>query len=202
MSHGVGGWACLSPVPVNPSLRRVRPSAYSKSIRPTAGPGRHSGVPHRHRPPPKAGSDADFVNRAEWLRDDDAPASTRTRTRTLSGGEQSDSDALLRHFKEGVARSLGGDGRGSHYDLGVARKGMGLLDDAIEEFRKALGSRSHRLPVSEALGQDFVEQERYQVAATVLSRALREPGGGRTKGRCALSSRIFMRRPAALGRGS
>ena len=125
-----------------------------------------------------------------------------TMTPAISGDEQADSDALLRHFTEGVARSLRGDGHGSHCDLGVVRKGMGLLDDAIEEFRKALGSRSHRLPVSEALGQGFVEQERYQVAATVLSRALREPGGGRTKGRCALSSRIFMRCPAALGRGS
>ena len=125
-----------------------------------------------------------------------------TMTPAISGDEQADSDALLRHFKEGVARSLGGDGRGSHYHLGVARKGRGLLDDAIEEFRKALGSRSHRLPVYDALGQGFVEQERYQEAATVLSRALRESGGRRTKGRCALSSRIFMRRPAALGRGS
>ena len=86
--------------------------------------------------------------------------------------------------------------------LGWTYSFMGRLDDAIEEFRKALGSRSHRLPFSEALGQGFVEQERSQVAATVLSRALRESGGRRTKGRCALSSRIFMRRPAALGRGS
>jgi tetratricopeptide (TPR) repeat protein len=129
-------------------------------------------------PPPKAGSDANFVDLAEWLRDDDAPASTRMRMRepAISGDEQADFDALLRHFKEGVARSLGEDDHESHYDLGVAYKEMGLLDDAIEEFQKALRSRSHRLPAYEALGQCFVEQERYQVAATVLSRALHEPG--------------------------
>lgn len=131
-------------------------------------------------PPPQAqeGSDTDFVNLAEWLRDDDAPASTRMRMRepTISGDEQADFDSLLRHFKEGVARSLDEDDRESHYDLGVAFKEMGLLDDAIEEFQKALRSRSHRLPGYEALGQCFVEQKRYQVAATVLSRALHEPG--------------------------
>lgn len=135
-------------------------------------------------PPPKPGSDANFVDLAEWLRDDDASASTRTRTRTrmrmrepaISGDEQSDFDALLRHFKEGVARSPGEDDHESHYDLGVAYKGMGLLDDAIEEFQKALRSRSHRLPAYEALGQGLVEQGRYLVAATVLSRALHEPG--------------------------
>jgi tetratricopeptide (TPR) repeat protein len=129
-------------------------------------------------PPPKPGSDANFVDLAEWLRDEDAPASTRMRMRepTISGDEQADFDALLRHFKEGVARSLGEDDHESHYDLGVAFKEMGLLDDAVEEFQKALRSRSHRLPAYEALGQCFVEQERYQVATTVLSRALHEQG--------------------------
>ncbi len=128
--------------------------------------------------PPKPGSDANFVDLADWLRDEDAPASTRMRMRepAISGDQQADFDALLRHFKEGVARSLGEDDHESHYDLGVAYKEMGLLDDAIEEFQKALRSRSHRLPAYEALGQCFVEQGRYQVAATVLSRALHEPG--------------------------
>jgi tetratricopeptide (TPR) repeat protein len=128
--------------------------------------------------PPKPGADGPFVNLAEWLRDEDAPMSTRMRMRepTISGDEQADFHALLRHFKEGVARSLGEDDYDSHYDLGVAYKEMGLLDDAIEEFQKALRSRSHRLPAYEALGQCFVEQGRHQVAATVLSRALHEPG--------------------------
>ncbi|MCE2900447.1 MAG: tetratricopeptide repeat protein, partial [Gemmatimonadetes bacterium] len=87
-----------------------------------------------------------------------------------------DFDDLLRHFKEGVARSLGEDDFESHYDLGVAFKEMGLLDDAVAEFQKALRSRAHRLPAYEALGQCFVELGRHQVAATVLSRALHEPG--------------------------
>ena len=128
--------------------------------------------------PTKLGSDANFVDLADWLRDDAAPASTRMRMRepVISGDEQADFDALLRHFKEGVARSLGEDDHESHYDLGVAFKEMGLLADAIEEFQKALRSRSHRLPAYEALGQCFVEQGRHQVATTVLSRALHEPG--------------------------
>ncbi len=132
-------------------------------------------------PPPKpaeAPSD-DFVDLAEWLRDDE-PATTRMRMREpqVSGDEQADFDTLLRHFKDGVARSLGEEDFESHYDLGVAYKEMGLLDDAIAEFQKALRSRRHRLPAYEALGQCFVEQSRHSVAATVLSRALHEPGPG------------------------
>jgi tetratricopeptide (TPR) repeat protein len=100
----------------------------------------------------------------------------RMREPAISGDEQADFDALLRHFKEGVSRALGEDDFESHYDLGVAYKEMGLLDDAITEFQKALRSRAHRLPAYEALGQCFVEQGRFQVAATVLSRALHEPG--------------------------
>jgi tetratricopeptide (TPR) repeat protein len=80
--------------------------------------------------------------------------------------------------KAGVSRSLGEDDFEGHYDLGVAYKVMGLLDNAVAEFQKALHSRTHRLPAYEALGQCFVEQARYQVAATVLSRALHEPGVG------------------------
>ena len=130
-------------------------------------------------PPPAAKPENErFVNLADWLRDDDRPADTRMRMRepAISGDEQADFDALLRHFKEGVSRSLGEDDFESHYDLGVAYKEMGLLDDAITEFQTALRSRSHRLPAYEALGQCFVEQGRFQVAATVLSRALHEPG--------------------------
>ncbi|HYW33219.1 MAG TPA: tetratricopeptide repeat protein [Gemmatimonas sp.] len=134
-------------------------------------------------PPPVADTAVDrpddaHVDLVDWLRDDNEPMSTRMRMREpeVSGDEQADFDALLRHFKEGVARSLGEEDYESHYDLGVAFKEMGLLDDAIGEFQKALRSRSHRLPAYEALGQCFVEQERYQVAATVLSRALHEPG--------------------------
>lgn len=129
-------------------------------------------------PPPAPATDERFVDLAEWLRDDDKPADTRMRMRepAISGDEQADFDALLRHFKEGVSRSLGEDDFESHYDLGVAFKEMGLLDDAIAEFQKALRSRTHRLPAYEALGQCFVEQGRFQVAATVLSRALHEPG--------------------------
>lgn len=131
-------------------------------------------------PPPAAAArpDDSFVDLADWLRDEDHPNDTRMRMRepAISGDEQADFDALLRHFKEGVSRSLGEDDFESHYDLGVAYKEMGLLDDAIAEFQKALRSRAHRLPAYEALGQCFVEQERFQVAATVLSRALHEPG--------------------------
>jgi tetratricopeptide (TPR) repeat protein len=124
-----------------------------------------------------AGSDDGEVDLASWLWDDDDPQSTRLRIREpeASGNEEDDFNSLLRHFKEGVARSLGEDDHDSHYDLGVAYKEMGLLDDAIGEFQMALRSRNNRLASYEALGQCFIEQQNFKVAVTVLSRALHEP---------------------------
>jgi len=114
-----------------------------------------------------------------WLHEDGEPGATRLRMQepVASGDEQADFASLLQHFKEGVARSLGEDDFASHYDLGVAFKEMGLVDDAITEFQKALRSPAHRMASYEALGQCFVEQGRHQVAVTILTRGLHEPGG-------------------------
>ena len=52
---------------------------------------------------------------------------------------------------------------------------MGLLDEAISEFQKALRAPARRVPTYEALGQCFIEKEQYPMAATILGRALTEP---------------------------
>lgn len=130
------------------------------------------------RPSAKSSADDGYVSLADWLSDDGDTADTRMRLKepTVTGDENADFDRLLQHFRDGVARSLGEDDYESHYDLGVAYKEMGLLDDAIAEFQRALRSPTHRLPAYEALGQCFLEQGSFPVAVTVLSRALHEPG--------------------------
>jgi tetratricopeptide (TPR) repeat protein len=53
---------------------------------------------------------------------------------------------------------------------------MGLIDEAISEFQKALRGPHDRVRAYESLGQCFLEKSQFQVAATLLSRALVEPG--------------------------
>src|SRR5688500_17280760 len=53
---------------------------------------------------------------------------------------------------------------------------MGLVDEAISQFQKALRGSNHRLRAYESLGYCFMEKQQYQVASTVLQRALHEPG--------------------------
>jgi tetratricopeptide (TPR) repeat protein len=79
---------------------------------------------------------------------------------------------MLRHFKRGIAENVDEEDFASHYDLGVAYKEMGLTDEAIAEFQKSLRGESHRVRSYEALGQCFVEKGQFQVAGTLLQRAI------------------------------
>jgi tetratricopeptide (TPR) repeat protein len=48
--------------------------------------------------------------------------------------DQVDVEEVFAKFKAGVAKQIGVDDAQSHYDLGVAYKEMGLVDDALREF--------------------------------------------------------------------
>jgi tetratricopeptide (TPR) repeat protein len=128
-------------------------------------------------PEPTAG-DAGFVNLGELLRAADAPKSTRmiVNEEEPTGDEEADFADMLKKFKQGIAENVAQEDYQSHYDLGVAFKEMGLVDEAIAEFQKALKAPSNRLPTYEAIGQCFIEKQQYGIAATVLARALGEGG--------------------------
>jgi tetratricopeptide (TPR) repeat protein len=126
-------------------------------------------------PAPRPG-DGGFVNLGELLRVEDAPKSTRmiVNEEEPTGDEEADFADMLKKFKQGIAENVSQEDYQSHYDLGIAFKEMGLVDEAIAEFQKALKAPSNRLPTYEAIGQCFIEKEQYAIAATVLARALGE----------------------------
>jgi tetratricopeptide (TPR) repeat protein len=92
-----------------------------------------------------------------------------------TGDEQKDFQQMLSAFKRGIEANVGEEDFQSHYDLGVAYKEMGLLDEAIAEFQKALRSSEGRLKSSEALGLCFFEKGQHTVAETILRRGLDLP---------------------------
>ncbi len=71
----------------------------------------------------------------------------------------------------GIDARLSEEDSQAHYDLGVAFKEMGLLDEAISEFQKALGGEDGSHKAAEALGLCFFEKGQFSVAATILKRA-------------------------------
>jgi tetratricopeptide (TPR) repeat protein len=124
----------------------------------------------------QTGGDDSFVNLSDWLSEERTPKSTRMVADVREPeSEQVDFSEMLERFKQGIAESVSEEDHEAHYDLGVAYKEMGLLDEAIAEFQKALRAVEHRIRAFEALGQCFIEKGQYQIAITILSRALSEP---------------------------
>ncbi len=138
--------------------------------------------PAASAPPPPSPvpvtSDDEYINLGDWLRDDEAPKDTRmiVDEQEPTGDEEADFQDMLKKFKQGIAENVEEEDHQSHYDLGVAYKEMGLLDEAIAEFQKALRAPANRVPTYEALGLCFIEKEQFPMAATILGRALHEPG--------------------------
>jgi tetratricopeptide (TPR) repeat protein len=86
--------------------------------------------------------------------------------------EDVDFRETLDQFMQGVNANIDAGDFQAHYDLGIAFKEMGLLDEAIAQFQKALRAPDGRLRASEALGSAFFEKGRFAIAEAVLSRAI------------------------------
>jgi tetratricopeptide (TPR) repeat protein len=83
---------------------------------------------------------------------------------------------MLMQFKRGIDENIDAEDFQAHYDLGVAFKEMGLLDEAIAEFQKALRAPENRLRTSEALGVAFFEKGQFAIAEAILRRAVESLG--------------------------
>jgi tetratricopeptide (TPR) repeat protein len=158
----------LPPPSPAPSLAASKPpAAPAPSPTPAPSPPRASRAP--------AASDEEFVDLGSMLRDEKGPRDTRMRVNRREPkdqDEQREFHEILEQFKRGIDQNLESDDYQSHYDLGVAFKEMGLLDEAIAEFQKALRASEGRLRTSEALGMAFFEKGQYAVCESVLRRAV------------------------------
>ncbi len=132
------------------------------------------------RPEPAAAEAGAFVDLGAMLLEEDHPKDTRMRIEDEepSGDEEKDFATMLSAFKKGIEANVDESDFQSHYDLGVAYKEMGLLDEAIAEFQKALRGADGRLKSSEALGLCFFEKGQFAVAETIMRRGLDMPASG------------------------
>jgi tetratricopeptide (TPR) repeat protein len=164
-----------APAPVAP---KPEPAAPPPPPAPTAPPA--AAAPRtssgRERPPADAG--AEFIDLGALIREDEGPRDTRMKAENeeQSGDEQRDFQDMLQQFKRGIDANIDAEDFQSHYDLGVAFKEMGLLDEAIAEFQKALRAPEGRLRTSEALGVAFYEKGQYAISEAILRRAVETLG--------------------------
>jgi len=129
----------------------------------------------------EAAEAGEFVDLSAMILDEELPErDTRMKVadEEPSGDEEQDFQEMLQRFKQGIDENIDEGDFQAHYDLGVAFKEMGLLDEAIAELQKALRSSEGKLRSSEALGVCFVEKGAYVVAESILRRALDLPASG------------------------
>ncbi len=75
---------------------------------------------------------------------------------------------IFEEFKKGLANELEEDDFETHYNLGIAYKEMGLVDDAIKEFQISRNDSKRFIQSSTMLGVCYVEKSLYSLAIETL----------------------------------
>ena len=85
-----------------------------------------------------------------------------------------DSDVMdiFTEFKKGLEKELEEEDYETHYNLGIAYKEMGLIDDAIREFQTSRKNQKRFITSSNMLGICYMEKGLYSLAVEVLKDAL------------------------------
>jgi tetratricopeptide (TPR) repeat protein len=83
---------------------------------------------------------------------------------------------IFREFKKGVDRQLGQEDYDTRYNLGIAYKEMGLVDEAIAEFQLAAKDPARLLECASMLGICFLEKGMPKLAVKWFEKGLQAPG--------------------------
>jgi len=136
------------------------------------------------RPSPSAGEEAedrsfDIAESLGVLDGGDRASGVGPGAAFGAGQEQVDVEEVFAKFKEGVAKQIGVDDAQSHYDLGVAYKEMGLVEDAIREFDTAARDPKRSCICHSMIGMIQLERGNLNEAIDAFMRGLQAPN--RTK---------------------
>ena len=85
-------------------------------------------------------------------------------------------EEIVEGFKQGVAEQLSPEAYDTHFDLGIAYREMGLLDEAIGEFQVAAKAPHYLVQCCSMLGICFLEKGLPELAVKWYQRGLDAPG--------------------------
>ncbi len=122
----------------------------------------------RSAPTAQERDEADFFDLAAELKDE-LGASSPTAPASLH--EQS-IDEIFEEFKKGVEEHEKKEDEDTHYNLGVAYREMGLLDDAVSEFNMTNEGEPKFIQSRYMLGLCYLEKGDYETAITEIQNAL------------------------------
>jgi tetratricopeptide (TPR) repeat protein len=120
--------------------------------------------------PPEASSSDDFFDLAAELRDDLSGAAAPARQAGQT--EEQSLDEIFEEFKRGVEQQSVKEDIDTHYNLGVAYKEMGLLDDAIGEFILTPEDEPKFILSRYMLGLCYMEKGEYPKAIGEIQNAI------------------------------
>jgi tetratricopeptide (TPR) repeat protein len=83
---------------------------------------------------------------------------------------------IFREFQRGVDKQLGKEDYETRYNLGIAYKEMGLVDEAIAEFQLAAKDEARLLECASMLGICFLEKGMSKLAVKWFEKGLGAPG--------------------------
>lgn len=89
-----------------------------------------------------------------------------------------DNDVLeiFQEFKKGLEGEVGEEDSETHYNLGIAYKEMGLIDDAIKEFQTSKSDPKRFMQSSTMLSACYMEKNLFSLAVDVLTKVIKEVG--------------------------
>jgi tetratricopeptide (TPR) repeat protein len=85
-------------------------------------------------------------------------------------------EEIVEGFKKGVAEHLSPTDYDTHFNLGIAYREMGLLDEAIGEFQVAAKDAGHLVLCCSMLGLCFLDKGLPELAVKWYRRGLEAPG--------------------------
>ena len=85
-------------------------------------------------------------------------------------------EEIVEGFKKGVAENLSAEDYDTHFNLGIAYREMGLLDEAIGEFQLASKAPAYLVECCAMLGICFLDKGLPELAVKWYRRALETPG--------------------------
>ncbi len=118
-----------------------------------------------------------FFNLAEELEKElgEEPAAEESSEISTPQGEVS-LEEIFREFKKGVEQQLSAEDYETHYNLGIAYKEMGLVDEAIGEFQLASKDAGRVVECCSMLGHCFLEKGMPQLAINWFRKGIESPG--------------------------
>jgi tetratricopeptide (TPR) repeat protein len=119
--------------------------------------------------PAGAGDSSDFFDLAAELRDE---LSASPAQKTSATSHDQSLDEIFEEFKAGVEAHEKKEDEDTHYNLGVAYREMGLLDDAVSEFNMTNEGEPKFIQSRYMLGLCYLEKGDFETAISEIQSAL------------------------------